>query len=100
MNQISRCIRIMTALAPHVIAGLSISEIAEKTGLAAPSVYRDLDALAAEGWAGKLESGRWSLTTRPISLATACELSLRTAQERQDNFKRNARAGAFRMLEG
>ena len=58
-----------------------------------------MDSLAAVGWAEKLESGRWSLTTKPISLASACDLALKTARERQDDFKRNVTAGAFRMME-
>lgn len=98
LNQLTRCVRLVTALAPHIIAGLSVSELAEKSRLSAPVVCRDMDSLAAVGWAQKLETGRWALTTRPIALAAACELALRTARERQDDFKRNVTAGAFRLL--
>lgn len=98
-NQLSRCVSLMTALAPHIISGLSVTELAGKTGLPAAVVCRDMDSLAAVGWAQKLETGRWALTTRPIALATACDLALKTARERQDDFKRNVSAGAFRLLE-
>ena len=98
-NQLSRCVTLMTALAPHIVAGLSVTELARKTGIQVAVVCRDMDSLAAVGWAEKLESGRCSLTTKPISLASACDLALKTARERQDDFKRNVTAGAFRMME-
>ena len=59
----------------------------------------DMESLKAVGWAQKLETGRWALTTKPIALASACDLALKTARERQDDFKRNVSAGAFRLLE-
>lgn len=98
-NQLSRCVALMTALAPHIVSGLSITELAEKTGLPAAVVCRDMESLKAVGWAQKLETGRWALTTKPIALASACDLALKTARERQDDFKRNVSAGAFRLLE-
>ena len=98
-NQLSRCVSLITALAPHIVSGLSVTELTGKTGLPAAVVCRDMDSLAAVGWAQKLETGRWALTTNPIALATACELALKTARERQDDFKRNVSAGAFRLLE-
>ena len=98
-NQLSRCVSLITALAPHIVSGLSVTELTGKTGLPAAVVCRDMDSLAAVGWAQKLETGRWALTTKPIALATACELALKTARERQDDFKRNVSAGALRLLE-
>ena len=98
-NQLSRCITLMTALAPHIVSGLSVTELSLKAGLSASVVCRDMEELKAVGWTEKLESGRWSLTTKPISLAVACDLALRTARERQDDFKRNVTAGAFRLME-
>ena len=98
-NQLSRCVTHMTALAPHIVAGLSVTELARQTGIQVAVDCRDMVSLAAVGWAEKLESGRWSLTTKPISLASACDLALKTARERQDDFKRNVTAGAFRMME-
>ncbi len=98
-NQLARCVSLVTVLAPHIVSGLSVTELAEKTGLAAPVVCRDMESLASVGWAGKLESGRWALTTKPISLATACDLALQNARERQEDFRRNVTAGAFRLME-
>ena len=66
-NQLSRCVSLMTALAPHIVSGLSVTELSQKAGLPASVVCRDMEELRAVGWAEKLESGRWSLTTKPIS---------------------------------
>ena len=98
-NLLTRCIKLMNVLAPHIVSGLSVTELSEKTGLPAAVVCRDMDELTAAGWAQKLETGRWALTTKPIALATACDLALKTARERQDDFKRNISAGAFRLME-
>lgn len=98
-NLLTRCIKLMNVLAPHIVSGLSVTELSEKTGLPAAVVCRDMDELATAGWAQKLETGRWALTTKPIALATACDLALKTARERQDDFKRNISAGAFRLME-
>jgi DNA-binding IclR family transcriptional regulator len=98
-NQLSRCVSLMTALAPHIVSGLTVTELAEKTRLSTAVVCRDMDSLNSVGWAQKLETGRWALTTKPIALAAACDLALKTARERQDDFKRNVSAGAFRLLE-
>ena len=56
-NQLSRCVALMTALAPHIVSGLSITELAEKTGLPAAVVCRDMESLKAVGWAQKQGAG-------------------------------------------
>lgn len=97
-SQLERCIALATALAPHIVAGLSVGELGSKTGLSAPVVCRDMAALAELGWAQRLENGRWSLTPRPIALAEACDLALKTAHARQEDFRHNVTAGAYRLL--
>ena len=57
-----------------------------------------MDALAAEGMAQKLESGRWALTARPLRAYRAYDIALRNQQQRQDDFKRNIETGAYRLL--
>lgn len=98
-NLLTRCIKLMNVLVPHIVSGLSVTELAHKTGFQAAVVCRDMEELKSVGWAQKLETGRWALTTKPIALAAACDLALKTARERQDDFKRNVTAGAFRLLE-
>ena len=50
-NLLTRCIKLMNVLAPHIVSGLSVTELSEKTGLPAAVVCRDMDELAAAGWA-------------------------------------------------
>lgn len=97
-GQLARCIRLAETLAPRIIDGMSVTELAQRTDISAPNVCRDMDALQALGWAQRLDNGRWALTTKPISLSRACDMALRQSQERQDDFKTNVEAGAFRLL--
>lgn len=99
LNQLTRCIRIVTKLAPEIISGLSVTELAEKTGLAAAVVCRDLESLREIGWTQKLDTGRWSLTTKPIGLADACNEAMKKYRERQDDFRRNVTIEKYRILE-
>lgn len=48
-NLLTRCIKLMNVLAPHIVSGLSVTELSEKTGLPAAVVCRDMDELAARG---------------------------------------------------
>ena len=32
-NLLTRCIKLMNVLAPHIVSGLSVTELSEKTGL-------------------------------------------------------------------
>lgn len=65
LTQLGRAFLLIETLAPHVVTGLSVTDLSVATGISAPNVCRDMDALAAEDMAQKLESGRWALTARP-----------------------------------
>ena len=93
LTQLGRAFLLIETLAPHVVTDLSVA-----TGISAPNVCRDMDALAAEGMAQKLESGRWALTARPLRAYRAYDIALRNQQQRQDDFKRNIETGAYRIL--
>ena len=66
LTQLGRAFLLIETLAPYVVTGLSVTDLSTATGIPAPSVCRDMDVLAAEGMAQKLESGRWALTARPL----------------------------------
>lgn len=57
LTQLGRAFLLIETLAPHVVTGLSVTDLSVATGISAPNVCRDMDALAAEGMAQKLESG-------------------------------------------
>lgn len=93
-----RGIRIVTALAPHVLDGMAVSEIAQKTHYSMSVICRDLASLKEAGWARK-EQDRWFLTAAPLALAQAVNLAFQTASDRQSSLKHNINAQALRMLE-
>lgn len=99
LSPFGRAFLLIETLAPYVVTGLSVTDLSVATGIPAPSVCRDMDALAAEGMAQKLESGRWALTARPLRAYRAYDIALRNQQQRQDDFKRNIETGAYRILE-
>ena len=98
LTQLGRAFLLIETLAPHVVTGLSVTDLSVATGFSAPIVCRDMDALAAEGMAQKLESGRWALTARPLKAYRAYDIALRNQQQRQDDFKRTIETGAYRLL--
>lgn len=98
LTQLGRAFLLIETLAPYVVTGLSVTDLSTATGIPAPSVCRDMDSLAAEGMAQKLESGRWALTARLLRAYRAYDIALRNQQQRQDDFKRNIETGAYRIL--
>ena len=98
LTQLGRMFLLVETLAPHVVNGLSVTEMARATDISAPNVCRDMDALAAEGMAYKMDSGRWALTERPLRAYRAYDLSLQAHRQRQDDFSSNVEAGAYRLL--
>jgi len=66
-----RCLRIVEIMAGRVLDGLSNKELADALGSPPPTVSRDLATLQAAGWVQRLETGRWSLTPRPLQIAQA-----------------------------
>ena len=66
LTQLGRAFLLIETLAPHVVTGLSVTDLSVATGISAPNVCRDMDALAAEGMAqkgaGRLRQGRFGPT--------------------------------------
>ena len=98
LTQLGRMFLLIEVLAPHVVSGLSVSEMSRATHISAPNVCRDMDALAAEGMTHKLESGRWSLTARPLCAYRAYDFARQAHSRRQDDFNSNVDAGAHRLM--
>ncbi|GFM37707.1 helix-turn-helix domain-containing protein [Desulfovibrio psychrotolerans] len=66
-----RCLRIVEMMAGRVLDGLSNKDLADALRCPPPTVSRDLDTLMRAGWVQRLETGRWSLTPRPLQVAQA-----------------------------
>lgn len=73
LTQLGRAFLLIETLAPHVVTGLSVTDLSVTTGISAPNVCRDMDALAPKAWrksskagAGRLRQGR-SKPTEPTT---------------------------------
>lgn len=96
-KQVTRCLRLMELLFRRVIDGVSVTELAQAGGYSAPNVCRDMASLEAAGWAQKLETGRWAITTKPVALMRAYELHMATTETRIREFQDNVNARAMRV---
>ena len=66
LSQIPRACHLLELLFRDVLEGVSVTELAQISGFAAPVVCRDLAQLEKVGWVKKLASERWSITTKPV----------------------------------
>jgi len=65
-----RLLKVIEALSGHEVFGIRLKEIATAVKASDPTVLRDLQTLAAGGWAFQDESGRWRLHTKLVQIAT------------------------------
>lgn len=96
-KQVVRCLRLTELLFRRVIDGISVSELASAGGYSAPNVCRDMALLESAGWAQKLETGRWAVTSKPVALMRAYELHMATTENRIREFQDNVNARAMRV---
>lgn len=92
-----RCLKMITVMVSRVLDGLSPSELAELTGESAVNVCRALAILEQEGWAKKLENGRWALTLLPLQLLQAFHNHFGSVQQRLGEINHNIISGARRF---
>lgn len=77
-----RVMDLIEALAGYEIGGRRLTDIAAAIGSSLPMALRDLRALAAKGWAERIEDGRWRLGTKPVQISLRYTAAMRLAQER------------------
>lgn len=95
----ARALRIVEILASRYYDGLSNKEIAQALGTSAPNAHRDMQVLEKAGWARRLESGRWSLTSKPLQIMQAYTTHAANIQGRMAETTRNIMAGAARIAD-
>ena len=98
-NGTARALRIIEILASRYYDGLSNKEIATTLKTSAANASRDMHALAEIGWARKLESGRWSLTSKPLQIMQAYSTHAQNIQSRMAETTHNIMAGAARIAD-
>jgi DNA-binding IclR family transcriptional regulator len=92
----SRLLRVISALKGHTISGLTNGDIAKALGATPSTINRDLNTLIAEGFAIKLDSGRYALSVKLLQIAQAHANEISRAQGRIDELNQRVHAGAHR----
>ncbi|NHZ48618.1 helix-turn-helix domain-containing protein [Nitratidesulfovibrio liaohensis] len=92
-----RCLRIVEILAGRVLDGLSNKELADTLGAPPPTISRDLAVLADIGWVQRLESGRWSLSAKPLQIAQAYSNHVERTTLRISELNQRIVAGALAL---
>ncbi|MGE4310266.1 ECF-type sigma factor [Desulfovibrio sp.] len=93
-NAAMRALRIAELLFGRILDGYSNKEIADTLGYSACNVSRDLELLRQSGWAEKLDTGRWALTTRPVALMRKYQDYMADLAARRDAFDARVQAQA------
>lgn len=93
-NAATRALRIAELLFGRILDGYSNKEIADALGYTACNVSRDLELLRQSGWAEKLATGRWALTTRPVALMRKYQDYMADLAARRDAFDARVQAQA------
>lgn len=65
-----RLLKVIEALSGNEASGIRLKEVAAAVQASDPTVLRDLNTLAAGGWAKQDEDGRWRLDAKPVQIAT------------------------------
>lgn len=89
-----RALRITELLFGRVLDGYSNKEIADALGYSSCNVSRDLETLRSAGWAEKLHTGRWTLTTKPAALTRKYQDYMADLAARRDAFDARVQAQA------
>ena len=93
-----RVLCITELLFGNVLDGFSNKEIADALGYSPSNVCRDMELLRQAGWAHKLDSGRWAVTEKPVSLMQAYTFYMDDLARRRDQFMARVQARARQLL--
>lgn len=90
----ARCLRVMKALRGHSLTGLSNSDLARGLNIPASAVTRCMATLIAEGFATKLDTGRFALSVSALQIAQAHAEEMSRASARVNELSQRVAAGS------
>ena len=67
----TRLLCVIEALSGHEVFGIRLKEVAAAVNTGSPTVLRDLQTLAAAGWAQKDSADKWRLGQKPVQITNA-----------------------------
>ena len=82
-----RLLKVIEALSGHEVFGIRLKEVAIAVKGSNPTVLRDLDTLAAGGWAKQDENGLWRLDTKLVQIANHFRHGIADAGRRVDEIQ-------------
>lgn len=91
-----RALRVLKALKGHALDGLSNVELARALRESPVNITRATDILVDEGWAVKLDNGRFVQSVLFLQAAEAFARETDSASARIDELKQRVAAGARR----
>lgn len=87
-------LRVIAALRGHSITGLSNGELAKALAMTPATVNRCLNTLIAEGFAIKLDTGRFALSVALLQIAQSHANEMHNAQNRINELQQRVLAGS------
>jgi len=76
-----RLLKVIEALSGHEVFGIRLKELSATVKASDPTVLRDLQTLAAGGWAKQDETGKWRLGQKPVQICTNFTWGLTQAKQ-------------------
>lgn len=90
----AKVLRVLGALKGHTISGMTNGDLAKALGESPSTINRIVNTMVAEGYAIKLDSGRYALSVRVLQIAQAHANEINRAQERINELNQRVHAGA------
>lgn len=91
----ARTLRVMLALKGHSLHGLANGDLAKALDESPATINRCLNTLIEEGFAQKLENGRFAPGIKLLQIAEAHAHEINRAKQRITELDQRVRAGAY-----
>ncbi|MDR2924431.1 MAG: hypothetical protein LBU76_00460 [Azoarcus sp.] len=75
-----RLLSVIEALSGNEVFGIRLRDVAQAVGVIDSTALRDLETLAAAGWAQKQPDSKWRLSAKPIQLLLNFQSGLARAE--------------------
>lgn len=90
----TRILKVLSALKGRSLDGVSNAELARALGETPATINRTLNTLIAEGFATKLDNGRFALSVKMLQIAQSYANEMSRGQARINEITQRVNAGA------
>lgn len=92
----ARVLRVLAALKGHTLNGLTNGDIAKALEESPATINRVMNTLISEGFAIKLDSGRYALSVKILQIAQSHANEMMRTQDRINELNQRVHAGAIK----